>query len=64
MTLGGILLVLLIFVVLCWIASLLPVPKGAPPWTRNMYYLVVALICLAWLFDMSGHGLGLHKRIF
>lgn len=63
-TVGAVVIAILIVVVLCWIVSLLPLPASAPPWTRNVLYLIVALICLAWLLDAGGCGLGLNQRLF
>lgn len=58
-------LIVLVLVVslVCWIITLIPFPAGAPPFLRNVLFIIVALICIVWLLDLGGlWDLGVHHR--
>jgi ABC-type transport system involved in multi-copper enzyme maturation permease subunit len=46
-------LILVVFLAFC-IIGWLPVPKNAPPYTRNVLYILLALVCIFWLLSFSG----------
>lgn len=53
---------LLVVCLLCWIVSLLPLP-ASPPFLRNVFYILIALLCIVWLLDFGGVAdIGLHRR--
>jgi hypothetical protein len=37
-----------------WIINLIPIPQEYSPWFKNVLYIIVLLICLAWLLDIGG----------
>lgn len=43
----------LIFAVLCWIVSILPLPRQ-PPFLRNVLYVVVGIFALMMLLNLVG----------
>ncbi len=57
-----ILVLILVVLLLCWIISLIPVPNGAPPYIKNVLYIILAVICIVWLLNVIGYvDLGIHR---
>lgn len=63
MTITSLIILVLVAALLFWIISLIPLPAN-PPFLRNILYILVALLCIAWLLDMGSIvDLGVHRRL-
>jgi hypothetical protein len=52
-----ILIAVLIVCLVAWIITLIPVP-AAMPWIRNVLYIILALVMIAYLASYAGCDLG------
>ncbi len=63
MTILALFVLVLVFVLLCWIVSLLPLP-ASPPALRNVLYILLAVLAIVVLLDLvGGIDIGLHRRL-
>ena len=47
-------LVLVVTVLVMWLIYYVPFPPGAPPWIKNVVYIVVLIIALTFILGHAG----------
>lgn len=52
-----IIIAVLIIFLCAWIITLIPVP-AAMPWLRNVLYIILAVVLIAWLANYAGCDAG------